>query len=235
MFTESAELYDAIYSFKDYTAESAQVAALVRSSMPQARTLLDAGCGTGEHVLRLSRDHAFAADGLDIDPNLVDIARRKCPGARFFVADMSDFALGTRYDAIVSLFSSIGYLVTLERVQRAFVCFREHLAAGGVLVVEPWLAPGVIQAGRVFRHTGEVGSLRVERVSQAEINGRVSRLHFDYRLEGPDGVRHVSEVHDLGLFTVDEMAEAFKAAGFQATFDPVGVEGRGLWTAHTPR
>jgi len=37
MFTESAELYDAIYSFKDYAAEAAQIAPLVRATHPQPR------------------------------------------------------------------------------------------------------------------------------------------------------------------------------------------------------
>jgi hypothetical protein len=44
MFTESAEFYDAIYSFKDYAAEAAQIAALVRASCPQARSVLDVAC-----------------------------------------------------------------------------------------------------------------------------------------------------------------------------------------------
>lgn len=234
MFSESAELYDAIYSFKDYAAESAQVAGLIRASNPAARTLLDVGCGTGEHVRILATEHGFAADGLDIDEGLLAIARAKVPSARFFVADMSDFALGTRYDAIVSLFSSIAYLVTLDKVQRALACCRDHLASAGIVIIEPWFPPGVLQPGRVFRHEGQVGATHVERASRADVDGRVSRLHFDYRIEGPDGVRHVQEVHDLGLFTVDEMQEAFKSAGFTAAFDPVGLSGRGLWTASLP-
>ena len=231
MFTESAELYDAIYSFKDYAAESAQLATLVRAARPQARTLLDVGCGTGEHVRRLIAQHGFTADGLDVDPRLLDIARRKSPGARFFAADMSDFTLETRYDAVVCLFSSIAYLVSLDRVQRALSCCRAHLVPGGVMLIEPWFQPGVLQGGGVFRHTADVGDTRVERTSRAEIDGRLSRLHFDYRIEGPNGIREASETHDLGLFTVDEMQEAFTAAGLTATFDPVGLSDRGLWTA----
>ena len=33
------------------------------------------------------------------------------------------------------LFSSIGYLKTVDRVLRAFVCFRQHLLQGGLVVV----------------------------------------------------------------------------------------------------
>jgi len=52
---------------------------------------------------------------------------------------MSDFRLPQQYDVVMCLFSSIGYLKTVDRVLRAFVCFRQHLLQGGLVVVEPWL------------------------------------------------------------------------------------------------
>lgn len=231
MFSESAEFYDAIYSFKDYAAEAAEVAARVRSIHPKARTILDAGCGTGEHARLLAATHGFEVDGLDIDPALLRIARNKHPTGRFFVGDMSDFRLDQRYDAILCLFSSIAYLITVERVQSALACFCHHLDRGGTLLVEPWFSPGALSAGRIFRHTGTYQHMHVERVSRTEIDGRISRLHFDYRIDAPDGVRHATEVHELGLFTPDEMRTVFEAVGLRAEFDSVGITGRGLWVA----
>jgi dTDP-3-amino-3,4,6-trideoxy-alpha-D-glucopyranose N,N-dimethyltransferase len=165
------------------------------------------------------------------DAALLRIAREKHPLGRFFVDDMSDFALDQRYDAIVCLFSSIAYLITQERVQRALTCFCHHLRRGGVLLVEPWFSPGALSAGRAFRHSGTYRGMCVERVSHTEIDGRISRLHFDYRIEAPDGVRHATEIHELGLFTPDEMQTAFEHAGLRAEFDSVGITGRGLWIA----
>ncbi len=233
MFTESAEFYDAIYSFKDYAAEAAQIAALVRASRPQARSILDVACGTGEHAHRLVASHGFDVDGLDLDAGLLRVAREKHPSGQFFVADMSDFALPKRYDVVLCLFSSIGYLVTLERTERALACFRRHLRPNGVLLVEPWLPPGSLDEGRVVRQTGTHNGRMVERVSRYEIDGRISRLLFEYRIETADGTRHATEIHQLGLFTVEEMAAAFKRAGFRAEFDGNGLTGRGLWLARS--
>lgn len=51
MFSASAELYDLIYSsFKDYPAETAQLAALIRAAHPVAHRILDVACGTAEHA-----------------------------------------------------------------------------------------------------------------------------------------------------------------------------------------
>lgn len=234
MFSQSAEFYDAIYSFKDYAAEAAQIADRLRSLRPRPRTVLDAACGTGEHCRILADVHRFDVDGLDIDPGLLRVARVKHPRGRFFEADMSDFDVLRRYDAVLCLFSSIGYLVTLERVTRALACFRQHLEPGGVVLVEPWFPPGTLVTDRVFRMTARHGDKQVTRVARNEVDGRISRLLFDYELEGPDGVQRASEVHELGLFTSEEMGQAFARAGLSATLDPDGLTGRGLWVARLP-
>ena len=141
MFTESAELYDVIYgAIKDYAAETAQVVTLLRHAHPAAQTVLDVACGTGEHARLLAESYGFSADDIDLDAALLDVARRKHPRGRFVQADMSDFDLGCRYDAFTCLFSSIGYLRTLDRVVEALSSFRRHTGAGGIVLVEPWFA-----------------------------------------------------------------------------------------------
>ena len=231
MFVASEQFYDLIYStFKDYAAEAAQIANVLRRANPRCQTVLDVACGTGEHA-RLLAARGFVVDGLDLDAAFVRIAGQKHPAGRFFEADMSDFHLSGRYDAVLCLFSSIGYLRTLDRVSRALTCFREHLAPHGVIVLEPWLAPDVIDPERVTRHTGEADGVRVTRVSRFEIDGRLSRLLFDYEITDSIGTRHASEVHELGLFTTAELVKTFQDAGLEADYDPKGLTDRGLFVA----
>ena len=174
MFTDSAELYDLIYfTFKDYRAETAQIATQLRSLHPACRTLLDVGCGTGEHARLLASLHAFSVDGLDLSPDFLRIARAKHPAGRFFEADMSNFRLPDRYDAILCLFSSIGYLTTLDRVEQALRCFRKHLEPDGVLIVEPWFTPDAMQTGHHSSHAAAAPGVRVQRLGTTEIDGRV--------------------------------------------------------------
>jgi len=234
VFEVSAEYYDLVYSaLKDYGKEAADVAGLLRRIHPGCRTLLEAACGTGEHARWLAAA-GFEVDGLDLNPAFVSTARAKHPGGRFVVADMSKFHIDRRYDAVVCLFSSIAYLGTLDRVEDALRCFREHLAPGGAIVVEPWFPPGVLSTTRVFRHSAEGNGVRVDRTARNEIVGRLSRLHFDYEIADSGGTRRVSEIHELGLFTTDEMLEAFGRAGLAAEHDPKGLTDRGLFLGRNP-
>lgn len=231
MFSESAALYDLIYStFKDYAAETTALAALIRRVHPRAKTILDVACGTGEHARLLAHDHGFDVDGVDLDPAFVRIARDKLRG-EVYEGDMTSFALRRRYDVVQCLFSSIGYVRTLDNVRRALERFREHLAPGGVVLVEPWFAPGVMQHGRVSINTAERDDVRVARMAYTEVDGRLSRIRFEYLVGRASGIEHLTEVHELGLFTTDEQLHAFEEVGLMATHDPVGVDGRGLFVA----
>ena len=232
MFSASAELYDLIYSqFKDYSAETTKLAAVIRRAHPHARTVLDIACGTAEHARLLADEHGFDVEGLDLDPAFVEIARHKLRRGAVYHADMTTFAIPRTYDVVQCLFSSIGYARTLDNVRSALQRFRAHLAPGGIVLVEPWFAPDVMQAGRVSINTAESDGVRVARMSHTEIEGRLSRIRFEYLIGRPEGIEHATETHELGLFTLEEMLECFRGTGLPAIHDPVGLDGRGLFLA----
>jgi SAM-dependent methyltransferase len=232
VYSASAELYDLIHAqFKDYPAEVDMLATLIRAEHPGAATILDVACGTGEHARLLRDRHGFSADGLDLDPNFVKIAGAKLGEGSVFQADMTEFSLGKRYDVVLCLFSSIGYVLTLERVIQTLQRFRAHLADGGLILVEPWFAPGGLENGFVSIRTAETPEVSVCRMGHTEIDGGVSRLNIEYLVGTASGIEHLREVHELGLFTTEEMAECFRAAGLDASYDPEGPYGRGLFIA----
>lgn len=234
MFSATAELYDLIYSqFKDYQAEARALAERLWVELPGGRRLLDVACGTGEHARHLIEQYGYEVDGLDLDPEFVRLARAKLPGREVYQGDMTAFSLKRHYDAILCLFSSIGYVRTLDRLQAALECFRAHLAPGGIVVVEPWFEPGAIEPGRITVNQAEGGGKQVVRMATIAVEDRLSRLRMEYLIGSREGIRHVSETHELGLFTVAETLAAFEAAGLQATHDPKGLTGRGLYVARS--
>jgi hypothetical protein len=143
---------------------------------------------------------------------------------------MCAFSLQQRYDAVVCLFSAIGYVRTLDRMQAALVCFREHLAPGGVIVVEPWFAPGGLDVARRQEHRRRRGRARDEDEPGGRRRADVAAVLRD-RIENAAGIRHASEVHELGLFTTGEMIDAFWQAGLDVDHDPKGLSDRGLFVA----
>lgn len=235
MYTEAA-LYDLIYmDMADHSADAQRIADLIRRTRPHCRTLLDVACGTGEHARLLGEIHGFEVDGIDLSPEMIARAHDRCPRGRFDVADMTNFHLGRCYDGVLCMSGSIGHVVTVPRLREALACMRNHLAPGGVVVVLPYRTPGAVQVGTA-EYTVESGDLRVTRTRCSEIDGHHQRVYIHYTVEGPDGTREADEVHDFGLFTVDEILAAFSSIGLAATFDPSwhDIGNLGVYVASAP-
>ena len=228
MFTKSAAFYDAIYSFKNYAAEVAQLHAIIRThKRALGNRLLDVACGTGQHIHAL-RALGYECEGLDLDKNLVAIARDKNPSVTFRVADMLDVDLGATFDVVTCLFSSIGYVKTVDRLRQAIANMARHLVPGGVLIVEPWFPPG-FPLERIGQMSVDLPDFKIARIVNTQIIGNSYVAHFHYLVGKPGGVDYLVERHELGLFTHSEHRAAFENAGLETTHDRKGLIGRGLW------
>jgi SAM-dependent methyltransferase len=236
MFNESAEFYDLIYSsFKNYADEAVLVAEWIERYRPGAQSVLDVACGTGEHA-RLLSARGYDVDGIDINSEFVEIARAKVPGGTFSTGDMSDFNLNRTYDVVLCLFSSIGYARTVERMRETVARLADHLSDDGLLLVEPWFTPEQWRTGHVHHQMVSKDDVHVARMGYSGGEGTISTIRFDYLVgrEG-QGVEHRTELHELGLFTRDEMTSAFTRAGIDVVYDETGIAGRGLYAGRHRR
>lgn len=228
MFYKSAVFYDAIYSFKDYAAEAEKVREIINHyKRSSGGTLLDVACGTGQHI-RYLRQH-FAIEGVDLDARLLEVARQNCPEITFHHADMIDFELGKPFDALTCLFSAIGYVRTLENLNRTIQNFARHLRSGGVAIVEGWLLPEQFHAGHLGAIFIDQPDLKLARMNMSSIEGNISTLHFHYLVGTPDGISTFTEDHELGLFTDAQYRATFAAAGFEIHVDAEGLMGRPVY------
>lgn len=231
-FEESAPFYDAIYAWKDYESEAARLHEVIQRYRPEARTLLDVACGTGMHVQHL-REH-YDVQGLDLNEKFLREARRRNPEVLFHRDDMVGFDLGTRFDVLTCLFSSIGYVKTLANLKLCVAAMRKHLAPGGVLIVEPWITSEAWEPGRLDALFVDEPDLKIARMAVSSAEGRISVVHFDYLVGTPKGISHFTEEHHLGLFSHEEYEAAFLEAGLTVEHDPEGLTGRGLYVARDP-
>lgn len=233
-YTRSAEFYNAIHAGKPYADEAAAVHAHIQAHLRSGGgALLDVACGTGNHAAHL-REH-YRVTGLDLDEGLLRVARERMPDATFHQGDMTEFDLRRRFDALVCLFSAIGYVRTEDALRRTIANLARHLEPGGVAVVEPWLSPEVFKPGMPRLDVAESPELKVARMGRAEWEGVLSVIVFVYMVGRPDGIEHWEDRHLLGLFTHQQMLDAFAAAGLEVVeYDPRGLTGRGLYVARRP-
>ena len=227
MYGIPAEYYDVVYGNKNYEREAHVVRRMVAERRPGSQSLLDVACGTGVHGLHLSR--YYEVDGIDLNAGFLVSARERNPRGYYSEGDMRDFSLDRMYDIVVCLFSSIGYVRTLDNVRKTLVRCRKHLTDGGLLFVEPWFTPDEWIPGRVHVLNTERDGIKVCRMGHSAVRGGVSLNPCQYLVGTADGLQHYQETHEMGLFTMQEMQEAFAAAGLEVDYDPIGLMGRGLY------
>jgi len=146
-----AEFYDLFYKDKPYYDEALYVADLIQRRCPDARSVLDLGCGTGLRCLEMAR-HGYKVTGLDQSPAMLAVARQNLLMANdipngtvdFLLGDITEYLSPHSYDAAISLFHVFSYLTTEESLREAVVRSFKNLRPGGVLIFDYWHGPGVL-------------------------------------------------------------------------------------------
>lgn len=236
-YEREAVYYDAVYEAqgKDYKKESDQIHGVIEKyKKTDGSRLLDVGCGTGGHFPYLK--DWYSIEGLDIDREMLSVAKQRHPDVTFHQGDMTNFQLGEKFDAITCLFSAVGYTKTPDGLKAAISNMGQHLKPGGVLVVEPWFSPDQWKVGRSSAVFVDKPGLKVARINVSELEGKISivKFHFLVVKDGDTDVEYFTELHELGLFTKEEYLEAFKEAGLETSHDSRGITGRGLYLGVKP-
>lgn len=238
LYGRRAELYDAIYSDKEYEREAARLVRLATRRLGRRpRSLLDVACGTGRHLVAFRRTIP-RVEGVDRSAAMLRIARRRLgPRVPLTRADMRRFRLPRRFDVVVCLFSGIGYLIGARARAEALARWFAHLDPGGVALIEGWVLPTTWKDGHVALQTYRGPDATIARLSTPVRRGRITTLRMEYLLHRPGhGVERFREEHRMELVPEREILAALRATGFRARAEPFDASGsRALYVAVRPR
>ena len=121
----------------------------------QPASVLDAGCGTGRVAIELDRRGIHSVGG-DMDPQMLEEARRKAPNIGWRQEDLRDLELKSAFDLVVLAGNVMIFLEPgseLEVLQRMV----RHVNKGGLLVSGFSLRPEILSLKRYDELAQEVG------------------------------------------------------------------------------
>ncbi len=200
----------------------------------ESRRILDAGCGTGIHLDALAQ-HGMV-EGLDSSQDMLAFARAGHPDLPLHLGDFTGFRLESRFNVICCLFGSIGYLPDRAALRRAISCLGDHLAAGGVLLLEPPVVADALEPPRPQRIETMLDDRPLIREGSAHVDGQSLEIAFTWRhLAGATEPEcTVLERHRMLLLPsacwLSDMKDALPE-GTRLSFESAGPRGRGLFKA----
>ena len=219
IFKSYADYYDLLYQDKNYEGEVEHVASHIRTFGKNVHTLLDAGCGTGNHSYFFARK-GYAVTGVDASEKMIEIARRKNTGAEFFLADLEKLSLGKTFGAAVCLFHVANYFLREESVRRLMRSIYAHLERGGVFVLDSWNADAVLaDPPKEVVKRCENESFRLVRTARPvhEPDKHLVTVHYTLRVEDKAIERPtlLEESHTVRYFFIDEIKKFLSYSGFE--------------------
>ena len=131
-----------------------------------ARTVYDAGCGTGRVAIELAR-RGLAVVGVDIDPGMLRLARAAAPQLEWHLGDIGRVNLHRRFD-VVLLAGNVMIFLAPGTEGAVLRNLKRHLAPHGRLVAGFHLSTGYLDVATYDRLAEEAGLRLVARYASWE-------------------------------------------------------------------
>ena len=176
--------------------------------------ILDLACGWGRHSIELARA-GFRVTGADLSETLLARARKRAQATGVEVewvrADMREIPWTGEFDAVLSLFSSLGYFLSDQEDLRVLRAAHRALRPGGWLLLETMHRDHLVgdYAERDWWETEDGTFVWVERELDA-VEG-VSREWLRWR----KGEQAGEKFHALRVRNATEWDALLRTAGFE--------------------
>jgi len=220
VFEKYAEYYDIIHSNKDYDAETFYLDQLL-GLFGRPKSILDLGCGTGEHMIRLQK-FGYVVSGIDLSKEMITQARKK--GLLSWRADMREFHLDLLFGCCICMFGGIGYLNNIHDFAKTLECVRDHLEPNGLFVFDYWNGLAVLmQMPEIRDRRIDMGDLVLLRTARPKmkIEEQICEVHYTCSvMRDNQCIDEFEEIHPLRFYFPGEVHLALSTAGFDhlATF-----------------
>jgi SAM-dependent methyltransferase len=209
VFGSYSRYYDLLYRDKDYEGEARFVRGVVAAHTADPRSVLELGCGTGQHGRHLAA-LGLRVHGVDRSEEMVHLALNRRALLAANVADNLTFTqgdvrfvdTGATFDAVISLFHVVSYQSTNHDIMAMFHTAKKHLRHGGVFVFDCWYGPAVLTERpetRVKRLENE--TIRVTRIAEPKLYPNDNCVDVNYHVfitdKSSGAVEEVRETHRM--------------------------------------
>jgi SAM-dependent methyltransferase len=215
-----AQFYDMLYKDKDYESESNYIISLIKKYNPEAKSILDLGCGTGRHA-ELFSNKGFIVLGVDQSKYMLNEAmNRKNNNLDFIEGDIRFLKLDKKFDVVTALFHVLSYQITNKDVESLIRTAYNHLNKNGLFIFDFWYGPAVIiQKPEVRIKELENDNVKFIRVAKPMIDFSRNVVKVCYKIFVVDKKNKTflehEEIHPMRFFFDPELELFIENIGFK--------------------
>lgn len=106
----------------------------IKSNHPEAKSMLEIACGTGNILNHFKNKYKIY--GLDLSNEMLKVAKQKISTGVFYNKDMIDFKLKDKFDIILCIFDSINHVINYKNWLKIFKNVKNHLNDKGIFIFD---------------------------------------------------------------------------------------------------
>jgi SAM-dependent methyltransferase len=215
-YSKLVRVYDYMMRHVDYKLWAKYIDKLLKKNGNSVVKLMDVACGTGNFLFELV-GRGYELSGFDYTREMVALAQRKAAKRGFTIpfwcADMSHFAVKPSQDAIVCLYDSLNYLLTIENCQKFYQACFENLKSDGILIFDICTEWNSIANFQNYHDSAKTDSSSIVRKSYYNPENRIHANDFKLIYAGEPYVYY--EYHRQKIFYIDEIIASIPPAQFE--------------------
>ena len=228
VFDAYSRYYDLLYKDKDYQSEVNFVDRLIHKYNPDAKSILDLGCGTGRHDIPLCQK-GYALHGVDQSEQMLAMAQAASeassnsvsePKLSFHRGDIRSIQLNRKFDAVISLFHVMSYLPENSDFRAVLNTAKKHLIKGGIFLFDFWYGPAVLTDTPSVRvKYMEDDRIKIKRTADPLMhpNENLVDVRYTISIENKENGNHqeLKETHRMRYWFMPEIVMLLSQAGFE--------------------
>jgi len=216
VFGDYSSYYNLLYKDKDYAGEAGFINDLIQKYSPDAKRVLDLGCGTGRHDALLA-EKGYAMTGVDMSEEMLSIARTQ--PLNFIHGDIRAVQLDQKFDVTISLFHVMSYQTTNKDFIAALQTAKAHLVPGGVFIFDFWYGPAVLTDRPTVRVKRlEDGQIHVIRLAEPVMHANKNTVDVNYTVwiknKKTLQTEEIRETHHMRYWFLPEINYLLQKEGF---------------------
>jgi len=213
-FTQVAPYYDALMASVPYSMWADYIEEIFERLGVRPRRILDLATGTGSVAIELA-ERGYEVTGVDLSEPMLEQARRKALDAdldlRFLQGDAAQLSFPpASFDAVVSLYDSLNYILEPEQLQQTFDGVGEALSPGGAFIFDLNTIYSFEQEMFTQQSLAPAREVRYIWRSHYDAATRIARIEMEFWTA--DG-NHFRETHFQRGHSVEEVTETLERAG----------------------
>lgn len=214
LYQSLAKYYDKIYKWKDYKKEVDFLEWLFKRFKLKVNDILEVACGTGAHTVLL-KERGYSILGIDINKEMLDVAKEKIKDVEFIQGDMRKLKLRRKFDCILCLFSSVAYNQNYDELEQTLKNFYNHLKEKGILVFDNGFFKDTFVEGYSRIDVVDEKDLKLARFSSSQKLEKNFKIVFAYILKENGKLDFDLDEHIVGMFEIKKVKKLMEKIGFR--------------------